>query len=104
MVQQYQDAMAIVARKGKPDYFLTMTANPEWKEIKENLFPGQTASDRPDLVARVFQMKLNAISDDLFKKKVLGEVAAQIHVTEFQKRGLPHVHMLLTMKPGSKPR
>ena len=53
MYQSYQDAMAIVAKYGKPDYFLTFTCNPYWKEITDNLYPGQGAADRPDLVARV---------------------------------------------------
>ena len=34
---------------GKPDYFLTMTANPAWKEIQEQLYPGQVATEpEPD--------------------------------------------------------
>ena len=32
-----------------------MTCNPEWQEIQENLFEGQTTQDRPDWVARVFR-------------------------------------------------
>lgn len=53
MQQNYQDAMAIVSKTGKPDIFLTITCNPKWKEIQENLLPGQQACDRPDIVARV---------------------------------------------------
>ncbi|XP_034936337.1 uncharacterized protein [Chelonus insularis] len=52
MLQNYQDAMAIVRKYGKPDLFITMTCNPNWHEIKENLLPNQTPSDRPDIVAR----------------------------------------------------
>ena len=40
---------------GKPDVFITFTCNPKWREIQEELFDGQTASDRPDLVSRFFQ-------------------------------------------------
>ena len=36
------------------------------------------------------------------RKKYFGEVAAYCHVTEFQKRGLPHEHFMLIMKHGSK--
>ena len=53
MQQCYQDSMAIVNDKGKPDIFFTMTCNPKWPEIQENLLSGQQASDRPDIVARV---------------------------------------------------
>lgn len=33
MLQNYQDSMAIVRVKGKPDLFITITCNPNWKEI-----------------------------------------------------------------------
>jgi hypothetical protein len=36
-VQLYQDAMALVRKFGKPDFFVTMTANPKWVEITRNL-------------------------------------------------------------------
>ncbi|KAK6751098.1 hypothetical protein RB195_002831 [Necator americanus] len=102
MQQSYQDAMAIVSRYGKPTYFLTITCNPQWREIQENLYEGQLASDRPDLTARVFNGKLKELCNDLFERHVLGEVEAYVFVIEFQKRGLPHCHMLLIMKQGWK--
>ena len=43
MMQNYQDAMAILRMKGKPDLFITMTCNPNWREIKDNLLRGQQA-------------------------------------------------------------
>ena len=104
MQQSYQDAMAIVARFGKPDIFMTVTCNPKWKEIQENLYPGQSVSDRPDLIARVFHYKLKEIFTDIIKRKVLGEIAAYVMVIEFQKRGLPHCHTLLILKNEHKPR
>ncbi|XP_057310253.1 uncharacterized protein LOC130648232 [Hydractinia symbiolongicarpus] len=94
MHQLYLDAMALVSKKGKPDLFLTFTCNPKWPEIVTNMLPGQSASDRPDLVARVFKLKLLALKKDL-KDGVLGVLCAHVDVIEFQKRGLPHVHMLL---------
>ena len=70
----YQDAMAIVGKFGKPDYFITMTCNPKWEEITEHLREGEVASDRPDLISRVFLMKYHELLDDLLKKDVLGKV------------------------------
>jgi len=58
MQQSYMDAMAIVRKFGKPDFFVTFTANRGWPEVTRNLPSGQKASDRPDLVARVFHLKL----------------------------------------------
>ena len=48
MQQNYQDAMAIVCKFGKPDLFLTFTCNPKAKSITENLPPGVGAENRPD--------------------------------------------------------
>ena len=52
MLQNYQDAMAIVATCGKPDLFITITCNPLWSEIADNLLQRQIWGDRPDLVSR----------------------------------------------------
>ncbi|XP_060854969.1 uncharacterized protein LOC132932609 [Metopolophium dirhodum] len=57
----YQDAITVVRTKGKPDLFITFTCNPRWPEITENLAAHSTASDRPDLVARVFNRKLQEL-------------------------------------------
>jgi hypothetical protein len=102
MQRRFLDAMAIVQRWGKPDYFITMTCNPYWEEITEKLLPGQLPQDRPDLVARVYKAKQRDMMDLLTKGKHFGAVAAYVHVTEFQKRGLPHEHILLIMKSDSK--
>ncbi|XP_065682304.1 uncharacterized protein LOC136095523 [Hydra vulgaris] len=87
--------MAIIKKYGKPDLFITFTCNPKWREITENLNPDECASGRPDLVSRVFKMKLKCFLEDIFKKGVLGKVISHVQVIEFQKRGLPHVHILL---------
>ena len=104
MQQNYQDAMAILRNYGKPDFFITMTCNPKWSEIVENLEEGQSPEFRPDLVARVFKLKLEALMDDIGKKHVLCTPVAKIHVIEFQKRGLPHTHILLILKTEDKPK
>ena len=83
MQQLYQDSMAIVREFGKPDLFVTVTCNPRWPEITNELLPNQQPSDKPDLVTRVFKLKLKSITDDLFKKNILGKVIAHIHVIEF---------------------
>lgn len=74
MRERYHDAMAMVTKYGKPDLFITMTCNPYWPEIKNNLFEGQTTADRPDLVARVFNLKFKALINDIVSGKVFGEV------------------------------
>ena len=59
---------------GKPDFFLTFTCNPYWEEIQRELLVGQNADDRPDLVSRVFKLKLEALLHDLRKNSILGKV------------------------------
>ena len=85
MQQLYQDSMAIVREFGKPDLFITITCNPNWPEIKDELLLNQQSSDRSDIVIRVFKLKLKAITNDLFKKGILGKVIAHIYVIKFQK-------------------
>lgn len=68
MQQKYQDAMAMVRKFGKPDLFITMTCNPKWPEIQNELLPFQKAEDRPDIVARVFQIKLDELIHQLVNR------------------------------------
>jgi len=79
--------LQIIERFGKPDLFITITCNPNWIEIQCNLLPGQTAADRPDLVARVFELKKKEFIKDLYNKKIFGSAVAYVHTIEFQKRG-----------------
>ena len=57
MHQQFLDSIALYQRFGHPHLFITVTCNPQWPEIQENLYPGETALDQPDLVCRVFKQK-----------------------------------------------
>jgi hypothetical protein len=115
-MSNYHDSMALVSefvcalrygsqfRKGVPDMFFTMTCNPAWKEILDELLPGQTANDRPDLVARVFALKLASFIEWATKSMVFGVVTAHTYVIEFQKRGLPHAHILVWLREDCKVR
>ena len=94
---QFQDAMAICREFHKPDFFITMTCNPHWTEIVEELRPGESVQNRPDLVARVFKQKKDQLIKDIRSNKVFGKVPAMLWVIEFQKRGLPHIHVLVIL-------
>jgi hypothetical protein len=61
--------MALVQKFGKPDLFITITCNPQWREIKENLEKWQLnrSEYRPDLIARVFNLKLKELKNDLME-------------------------------------
>ena len=68
----YQDSMALVRKFGKPDLFITITTNPKWQEILDNIYPGQKPHDRPDIVARVFNAKLDQLIDEITKDSIFG--------------------------------
>ncbi|KAK7273568.1 hypothetical protein RIF29_14624 [Crotalaria pallida] len=96
MFNNCQDAMAVCKRFGFPDLFLTFTCNPKWPEIDRYLSRHSlSASDRPDIVCRVFKIKLDTMMADFKSGSVFGSVVAGMYTIEFQKRGLPHAHILL---------
>ncbi len=93
------DGLAVVRRLGKPTYFITITCNPNWPEIRNHPeMHGQNASDRPDLTCRIFRAKLQMMMESL-KKGLLGKKTYHMYVVEFQKRGLPHAHLALRVTP-----
>ena len=95
MHQNYQDAIGLIQRFGKPHLFITMTTNPDWDEIQQQLKEGETALDRPDIVARVFKLKKQQLIRDIEKEMIFGKIVARTHTIEFQKRGYPHVHIIV---------
>ncbi|XP_074265106.1 uncharacterized protein LOC141587527 [Silene latifolia] len=104
LFQLYQDGLAICRWAGPPDLFITFTCNPKWEEVSEFLkaIPGQRPEDRPDILARVFKIKLDELIVDLTKRAFFGETLAVIYTVEFQKRGLSHAHNCLFLRPESK--
>ena len=99
---KFQDAMAIVREYHKPDLFITMTCNPHWPEIQRELAEGQSPQDRPDVVARSFKKRKDQFIRDIVYGKKFGTVVAYMWVIEFQKRGLPHLHLLLILENGDR--
>ncbi|XP_072073481.1 uncharacterized protein [Arachis hypogaea] len=77
IIQNYQDAMSICRVVGYPDLFLTFTCNPKWPELEDFLKNRElNAEDRPDVVF--------------------------VYTIEFQKRGLPHAHILVFIHRDDK--
>lgn len=95
-MQEYiQDAMTYVRVYGRPDLFITFTCNPQWDEIKKYLLAGQSPTDRHDITARIFQQKLKSLMDFIVKHQAFGETRCHMYSIEWQKRGLPHAHILI---------
>ncbi|XP_057453106.1 uncharacterized protein LOC130744967 [Lotus japonicus] len=98
-----QDAMAICKRYGYPDLFITVTCNSAWKEIDRFVRPRNVRADeRPDVCCRVFKIKLDHLIATLKSGIIFGPLDAGMYTIEFQKRGLPHAHILLWLSKENK--
>ncbi|GKA60376.1 DNA helicase [Tanacetum coccineum] len=78
MYSHYLDALAICRVHGNPSYFITFTCNVKWLEITDYMsqFPLLTATDRADVVDRVFEMKIHEFVNYLRDTKPFGKVVA----------------------------
>ncbi|GFW91034.1 ATP-dependent DNA helicase [Trichonephila clavipes] len=95
-MQEYiQDALTFVREYERPCLFITFTCNPKWPEITSLLLPGQNSIHRHDITARVFRQKLKSLISFITKSHVFGPTRCWMYSVEWQKRGLPHAHILV---------
>ncbi|KAM3238948.1 hypothetical protein P3L10_013981 [Capsicum annuum] len=86
MIQNYQDVMAIYKWAGYPDLFIKFICNPRWPKIIRFLkSSGLQLEDRPDILSRVFKIKLDHLIKDLKEKQIFGRFKSLIYTIEFQK-------------------
>ena len=52
----------------------------------------------------MFKLKLRELLNGIFKTHVLGKPLAHVYTIEFQKRDLPHAHILIILADGCKAR
>jgi len=52
-------------------------------------------------VAHVFEQKKNALLKEIHDG-LFGRTVAMVHTIEFQKCGLPHMHLLIFLHPNDK--
>nr|XP_043633374.1 uncharacterized protein LOC122604555 [Erigeron canadensis] len=103
MQQNYMDAMALCNHVGYPDLFITFTCNPKWPEICRFLEKnGLKSEDRPDILTRMFKMKLDHLIKNIEDEHILGKASGVVYTVEFQKRGLPHAHICLFFEEPDK--
>ncbi|XP_068628087.1 uncharacterized protein [Battus philenor] len=103
MHEYAQDAMTYVRHYGRPDLFITFTCNPKWIEITQLLLPGQTSNDRHDITARIFRQKIRSLMNFIVKQRVFGDTRCWMYSIEWQKRGLPHAHILIWLVERIQP-
>ncbi|XP_074277015.1 uncharacterized protein LOC141600671 [Silene latifolia] len=115
-IGNFQDTMTICKWYGYPDLFIIFTCNPKWPEIMRFVSKrGLRPEDRPDILSRVFKMKLAELMKDLKDRQIFGcviggEVTHKsfehyhscTYTIEFQKRGLPHAHILIFLHRDDK--
>ncbi|XP_012846914.1 PREDICTED: uncharacterized protein LOC105966884, partial [Erythranthe guttata] len=87
MFNNFVDALQICNWIGSPTLFIAITCNPQWPEIQRvlkdtNLRP----EDRPDILCRVFKMKLNGMMTEIKKGCIFRRITAYVCLIEFQKR------------------
>ena len=94
------ESLAIARKKGKPHLFITMTCNPNHPLMLKALPRGSSPTQRPDIVLRIFRQQVFQLTKILVEGMVPGwePLKGIISVIEFQKRGLPHVHVLCILK------
>jgi hypothetical protein len=80
MIQNYQDAMSICSWAGYPDLFITFTCNHKWPEVVDFLKAYRLKpEDRPDLVSRLFKIKLDQLIRDIKNGGIFGRVKAGMY-------------------------
>ncbi|KAK4700477.1 ATP-dependent DNA helicase PIF1, partial [Phenoliferia sp. Uapishka_3] len=94
--EQVSDAFALARCRGKPGFFLTATCNPTWPELRSRLRPGQSATEAALITTRVFKARLQKL---LEKLKAHFPMDYIVRIIEFQKRGLPHAHIVFRTSP-----
>ncbi|RZC08377.1 hypothetical protein D0Y65_015214 [Glycine soja] len=103
MEQLYFDGMTICGHLGFPDLFLTMTCNPTWPEIQRKVAQSNlTPNNCPDIITRVFKIKLNQLMNDLKHGNIFGNIIGYIYTIEWKKRGLRHANILIFLHPSNK--
>ena len=91
------DTMQLFTRVRRPELYISFECNPEWREIVEALPNGDVWQQHPDVVARIFRMKSKSLIDTIMYPEASVPMYALVYRVEWQKRGLPRVHILLIM-------
>nr|GEU63938.1 hypothetical protein [Tanacetum cinerariifolium] len=86
MKQNYMDAMALCRWYYCLDLFINVTCNPKWPEISRYMREHNLSStDRPDVLTRVFKMKLDQLMKDVKELRLFGRTqAGTIHNLKYK--------------------
>jgi hypothetical protein len=71
--------------------------------LTNELLSGQSSANWPNLVMHIFNMYKTALLHSITKRHIFRYVLACVHSIKFQKRGLLHMHLLLSLFPHHQP-
>ncbi|XP_074337283.1 uncharacterized protein LOC141674478 [Apium graveolens] len=91
MSQYFKDSLDICHSIDHPSFFLTMTCNTKWPEIQSMLqyMHGVNVTDAPDVVVRVFKMKLDQLVDLIKNQNYSGRCTRQ-QIDDLVCAEIPH--------------
>ncbi|CAD5233144.1 unnamed protein product [Bursaphelenchus xylophilus] len=99
--RQYSNCVGMAQTLGSPTFFITLTANSEWPDFLQICGnKGVDPKNAYDILNRVFRRKVVELMKRIApagsnQKGWFGKCNGYYMSLEFQKRGNPHVHMLL---------
>jgi hypothetical protein len=82
-----------------------LTANPKLPKIVEAIretSPTTTSSERADIIARVFKLKLDDRMHYMMHKRVMGGLAGIHMFVEYKNRMLPRAHIVVIIHPDDR--
>ena len=106
MSNRLQDSLRVMQVCGTPAFFVTMTcSNESARGLCEAAWHGSrcetpgdcNCQDMPEMGVKVFRAQVEQLVSDA-RNGCFGPYQAHCYAIEFQKRGLPHVHMLVWTK------
>ncbi|XP_035838217.1 uncharacterized protein LOC110901544 [Helianthus annuus] len=103
MQLNYLDAMALCKWYGYPDFFITITCNPKWREVKRFLKDSTIkAEDRPGILCRLFKMKLDSLLKDFKDSKYFGEINAVVYTVDHKLPTIDHIDPFISVEIPDK--
>ena len=100
--QCYQDSIVIVQKLGYLSLFIIFIANLQWLEILQELYKGETGLNQLDLVVYIFYIKVYKLLQDLYQWQIFSHFLGCVQTIKYQKRGLPHLYLLLFLYPNNR--
>jgi hypothetical protein len=94
--------MIIIKHFERFTLFIIFIINSNWFEIRNELKSKQIATNRSNIVTRVFQMKTKQLIKNVKKRHVFDKCESMIWIVKYQKRELSHIHLLMFLRSKNR--